>query len=227
MATIAEHVSKIRLMIKEYTDDTVYTDEALYKFFRDAVNMFQYRKSKRWEYLSEQNFQEYCIALEKGVSHDCDCVDVGCPVLKTVHPIPTPLANRLRDLMVIKTLGGRKLRMQSEEYRNTESLDDIKKDKPFYDLINKHITIFNYPEEWKAIRVRGIFEDPTEWAGIQLCDPKNGGDLNESCFDIENSDFPVDTELIIPSYEYVLKLLVPSLQIYQDSTNDANPDIKA
>lgn len=226
MATINTHISVMRDYIREWSDDSTYSDAFLYQIIKSAKNQLQYRKARQWYYLSDLNYQRYCVSLEEGVSHNCDCVAVGCKVLKTEVEIPRPLSGRNRDIISVFTLGGKKLPHYLEEELEEMAFDDIKKGKPSFSIIGRKIVIFNAPKKWKAVQVEGIFEDPTQWAGITLCDKETGEDTGISCFKVLEDEFPIDSELELPMYQMALQLLQIPLQILEDRTNDSSADIK-
>jgi hypothetical protein len=225
METIAKHIGRLRNLINQQSDDSDMTDEYLYALLRDAKAILQKRKADSFHKLSEWDYQEYCIALCKDKAHNCDCIDVGCDVLKSKYPIPRPLIGRNREVISIKTLGGQTLSFASEEDVIQNKTDDFKKDKPAYWIDGDNKLVIWNTLAWKAIRVRGIFNDPTEWSDIKFCN--EDGEEQGPCYDITDSEFPIDPSLHVPMYEIVLKALSINLQTLDDQTNDATDDIKA
>ena len=231
MATIAKHVGFIRSIISNHTDDSKFTDEMIYTAFNNAANMLQIRKNKRWEFISDWNYRRYCLGLEVQKSHNCDCVPVGCDVLKTKIRVPRPLTSRNKDMIRVYDLQGRELFRVDENEQIANQLDEVKKGQITYSLIDQKITIWNAIDpvsnrpKYKAIEVEMIPEDETDWAGITLCD-SDGEETDETCFDIENSDYTLDAELVDQAYSLAIEKLGIAHQVPRDRTNDAQDGIE-
>ena len=232
MSTIAEHVGFLRSLIANHSDDDKFTDEVIYQAFNNAANELQIRKYRRWEHISDWNYRRYCLAVEVGKSHNCDCVPVGCDVLKTTYRIPRPLTSRNRDMIRVYDLQSRELFRVTENEQISNQFDEVKKGQVTYSLIDQKIVIWNAIDpvtgrpKYKAIEVQMIPEDETDWDGLTLCD-EEGNDTGISCFDIESSEYTLDSELVRPAYEIALQMLGIAVQIPQDNTNDANNELKA
>jgi len=227
MSTIATHVSLIRSLISEHSDGSKYSDQFLFELFKNASKRLQYQKARRYEYLSDWNRTRHCLKLEKAKSHNCDCVEVGCDVLKTVYELPKPMTARGGDLIKVFDLNGRRIDQVTpqEQINNLNDPSRIKQTRTAFSIVNKRVVIWNNLT-LPAIEVEEIAEDETEWAGIHLCDPDTGEDTTETCFDVQKDDYPIDAELVEPSYRMVLELLNIPLQLQEDKTNDANENIR-
>lgn len=227
MSTIAQHVGVIRTLIKEHSDDSLYSDQFLFELFKNGAKKLQYQKLRRWDHLSEWNRSRYCIKLEKAKSHNCECVAVGCDVLKSVHKIPKPLTNRDRDMIKVFDLNGNRIDQVTtqEQIDNMSDPSGIKQKRTSFEIVNQRVVIYNNLE-LKAVEVEEIAEDETQWAGIKLCDSE-GNETNQDCFNIQTSDYPLDSELVEPTYRLVLELLHIPLQLTSDQTTDANPEIRS
>lgn len=226
MSTIGIHVATIRSLISEHSDDSKFSDEFLFELFKNAAKRLQYQKAKRWEFLSEWNRKRYCVKLEKAKSHNCECVAVGCDILRTVVEIPKAITGRNFDLIKVYDLNGNKIDqvLPQEQIDNLNDPNGVNQKRTTFSLVNRKIVIWNNLE-LKAIEVEQISDDETEWAGITMCD-KDGNETEESCFDILNDNYPIDSELVDPAYRMVLELLNLPLQLQEDKTNDANEAIR-
>lgn len=226
MSTIATHVATIRNLISEHSDDSKFSDQFLFELFKNASKRLQYQKSKRWEFLSDWNRRRYCIGLEKTKSHNCDCVLVGCDVLKSIFEIPKPITNRNMDLIKVFDLNGKRIDQVTpqEQMNNLFDPSNILQHRTAFSIVNRHIVIWNNLD-YKAIEVEMVADDETEWAGIKFCDSE-GVPTEQDCFNILEDDYPIDSELVEPAYRMVLELLNLPLQIQADQTNDANEAIR-
>jgi hypothetical protein len=224
METINKHVSKLRGLINQFSDDSDFTDQYLYSLLKDARAILLKRKAMKFHKISDWNWQRYCIGLEQATSHNCDCIEDGCIVLKSCNTLPKPLIGRNNEFIKIESLDGKVLpRMTENEYRFSQ-LDDIKKDCAGWDIdgVNK-LVIFG-ELNWKVIQVSMISEDPAEWTGLSFCDVN--GDEVSPCFSVTDSEFPIEADLVLAMYELVVAQLNVKLQVPDDITNDANDDIK-
>ena len=77
MSTVASNISAVRSLIRQVQDDSDYTDKFLYSLLSSAKARLLRQKLDRGK-LSEFNWVTFCVSLERGKSHNCDCVAVGC-----------------------------------------------------------------------------------------------------------------------------------------------------
>lgn len=220
MATISETISRLRTLIKQHTDDSPYTDEFLYSVLNSGKARLLRQRATSFNKLP--NPQCFCIELEVATSHDCDCVDIGCTVLKTKYPIPDTIFGRNTELLFLKTLG--EIEIPIVDYRELSymNLDPIKKDMRVATEYNGHYLIWN-EDNLKAIIVCANWADIADWADKVLCpdDPDS-----EGCFDVDTVDFNLPNDLEITLYEFALRELNIPLSIREDMTNDSNENLK-
>jgi hypothetical protein len=225
--TISKHISAIRGLIKQFSDDSIYEDEFLFVLLNNANAMWLKRKLENNEKVNDWNWPSYCVELEAGLAHDCSCIPVGCKVLKTKYKIPKPLLARNRQLLKVYTLGGKEIYQTTEELVKASRYDDIKSNELAYSVYNQKIIIWNGNTETivpRAIVVKSLSVDPTEWTTVESC-MEDGQPSGEYCFDMQTSEYPMDEEYASLVYETVLKQLGFSLQIVENRTNNANPDV--
>lgn len=223
MSTVASNISALRGIIKQVQDDSVYTDKFLYSLLSSAKARLLRQKLDRGK-LSEFNWVTFCITLEKAKSHNCDCIPVGCDVVKSIHEIPRVLNGRYRDLIRIETLGGKLIPYRTEEQVLNEVEDDILGTSLKWTMRSRELIIFNNTD-LKAVQVTSVPEDISQWSDIHTCVDSSGNPTN--CFDIFKSDFGLDEDLTIPAYKMVLELLRIPLSLQEDITVDNNAEIKA
>lgn len=219
--TIREHISTIRFIINKYEDDTNYTDPQLYSLLIGAAAIMNKRKDAAKNKLSDWRFTYYQIGMQSGSPYGEDCKGVNCKKWITKYKIPTPLTGRNKDLIDVRTLDGRPInRVSLNDASNC--LDPILNQAFTYQIINQYIST---NKKLKAILVGGIWEDITDWSGIQLCDSE-GNNTGDICFSIDNDEFPVDSDHHFMMYDEVLRqigirLRTPEIESLVNNKNHA------
>lgn len=227
MPTINQHISALRILIKEQTDDSLYTDQFLYHLLTGATSTLHRRNIEKDRKVSPWNTQSYCISLEVANSHDCSCVPVGCKVLKSKDKIPTPLNSDNGPMMKVYTLDHVEIFRVDEAEQRASMLHPIKKNRLSYSIVNGKIVLWNGNTDHiipRAITVKGLFNDVTEWASIEACD-ESGNTTGNCCYDIDNDNFPLDEDFTFAAYGLVLQQLGLALQKKSDDNNNNNPEI--
>ena len=221
MSTIRQHVSNIRTLIRKVSNDSNYEDQFLYSLLRITANKLQYQhKGTQFDYAT------FCIPLVKANSHNCDCVSVGCTVLKSEYEIPKPLIKPNSGGMSsfsVETLGDKLIDKASPQAQITNLLDDIKKNELTYWIRSGKLIIWNSDLNLKAVQVTALWEDITDWQGLDLCD--NEGNPLPSCSDILDNEFSLDGHLTYDMYSMVLNMLRLPLSLLEDGSVNENPDI--
>lgn len=225
--TIRDHISTIRGFIKKHRDDTIYSDERLYVLLNGAVAILNKRKADKFNALSDWNYKSFCMKLEKGKAHDCSCAP-GCSVPSTMHEVPRPLQGRNGPLMKIYTLGYEEIDLVKPTQLKASTLDPILKNTLIAVIENNKIKIYNGqtdPLVPKAIIVKGLWADVTEWSSIPFCDNDGQLDTSKICYDIDNDEFPLDPDLNLFVWQEVLNQLSVPLQIKKDDTANDNEEL--
>jgi len=219
--TIDKHIAAIRGMLREHNErDALFTDEALYHHFSVAVAELHKQKIDREKNYDPFSIQYFCIGTVPGKVHDCNCVDVGCDVLRSIYQIPKPISNRSSPFIRVRTLEHQDIPFVDPSAANAINTDPVRKGKLHYSIINRTVILWNTKGKVpKAILVGGLFEDPLEWAGLQLCDP-NGNVTEASCFDAKSQDFPVDQDLVRRAYRLTIEAMGIALRKPDDRIND-------
>lgn len=223
MPTINEHISAIRILIKEQSDDSLYTDQFLYHLLTGATASIHRRNIEKDRKISPWNLPSYCISLERAKSHDCSCVPVGCDVLRSKDKIPTPLNSDNGPVIKVYTMDHQEIYRVTESEQKANNLHPIKKGRLSYSVVNGRIVIWNgNPEHLipRSVIVKGLFNDVTKWADIQAC-----GDDGSCCYDIATDNFPLDEDYAFVAYSMVLSQLGIALQKKSDDNNNNNPEI--
>ena len=183
-------------------------------YIRSLLIRRDYEKGRSINPITEQDLG--CVPVELVDKADCCEVEVGCTILRTVNPVPTPIEVFDRDLV---TYVG--------SVDKTHSFDEISPARARFINYNKYtrgktrwfymgdyIYILNN-KDLKYINIRGIFEDPREAASYSHC-------TGEPCFTMD-SDYPIASWMIQPVTEMILKGEVKESMIFpQDNKNDAS-----
>lgn len=220
---IGQDISNIRKLIKKVQNDSLYEDQFLYSLLSICASKLQYQRIEKYKRINDFNWFTFCVRLEKVKSHDCDCVEIGCDVLKTVITIPRPMVARNELLLKVETLGDVLIPPKSPQIVKDDNLDDIKRGKPGWHIRNEKVIIWNNLK-YKAIQISGIWEDISKWQGKELCDLE--GNVIANCETVLDQSLPLDEHLRFDAYKMVLSLLRIPLSVMDDITVDNNPEIK-
>jgi len=223
MATVNTHISALRALINKYGDtDTPYTDDFLYHIFGTAATRLMRQRYGNSRKTNSWDVAYYCVELEK--AQIADCVNLPqCAVLRTKCKIPKPLSGKYTDLIKVYTVDHREISFVVPEAAYSLKFDDVMKDKLAWSLINQYIVIWNGDLDKvipRAVLVGGYFEDHTEWADIPCVD--NAGQYTNYCYDILQSSYPIDSDLVNAAYLISLETLSISIRTPNDRRNDGN-----
>lgn len=217
--TIKQHISAIRALLKLETKDTLYTEALVYDQLLTARSFLLKQKLSRNKVSNFQNYQQFCLRLEQDLYHDCDCIPIGCTVLKSIEELPKFLSNNNGLIMSVKTFDGTQVSYSPAELQKSKLSSRYKADKITYDIQNNKLIIFGN-NSMKAVLISGILEDPTELVDYNICDET--GAITDTCFTIDTSEFPIDPDLVYPLRNLVLERISPTLSLRQDVKNDNN-----
>lgn len=225
MKTIGQHLSNIRGLLKLYArNQEGYTDEGLYSLFSVSRADILKQNFDKFKHVSEQCWQQFCLALEVSKSHNCDCVPdyLECKVLKSKYKIPTTLTGRNKSKINVRTIGGKTVNIISEEEwfrRKDKETTDY-----FGSIINSYLIIWNAPLTLKVILVSAIWSEVTDLETIPNC--SSTGEPQGQCYDPLSSLYPLPDEYAQAAYKRLFELLNIPLQLPQDQTNDSNESLK-
>lgn len=217
--TVREALATFRKTIEESNATSDYTNSYLWSVWSAAKMRVWRNKKVKGQFMSAWNYHRFCIGLERVNSHDCECVSVGCTVLRTKFQVPKPLTGRVADAVEVTTLSGKRLGYRSENQVKSDLLDDIKKNDASFGVYNQYLYVWNNLD-YKAIQLNAPWENIIEWEGIQHCD--DGADCI-NIYDLETGVSREDEEDIL---KIGMEILGLSLQKPADVTSDRNADIK-
>lgn len=226
---IVEAISLLRNSIKEFQNDSQYTDEYLYGILKLKRNKYLSRRIKDKFRITDRLKRTYAAPVEVSYSHQVDCLAFGCDVHVTKYQIPETLSGKYSDMIKVYTLGYDELYPVTIPEQKTNQLIDIKKGVITYTFLNRRIVLWNTDttKPIPAILVEGIWEDETEWGGITYCeDQEEGGTtLTENCFDIDSVEFALEGDFMDYVIRESMEHLGFTVQIQEDITNNNNPSI--
>jgi hypothetical protein len=226
---LVEAISLLRNSIKQYQDDSSYTDEFLWNVIKIFRNKYQSERIKENFRISDRLSSTYCIPLEIANSHDCDCVSVGCKVHKTVFKIPQTFFGKSRDQIRVFTLDRTEIFQVTPQEQKSNQLVDIKKDVITYSFLNRKIVLWNTDTTnlIPAILVDGVWEDETDFEGITYCEYVNNPslDVSENCFDLESIEIALEGDFMSYVIQESMQHLGFSAQFREDITNNRNNEI--
>jgi hypothetical protein len=212
-------LSDFRQLIKEVSNDSNLTDSFLWSLVVKARARILTNDIKSKQFISPWATHRFCIKLEKTKAHDCNCVPVGCEVLKSEHPVPRPLVGRYRDAVQVKTLGGTLLGYSEDYELKSNMYDAIKKYTIRWNVHNQHIYLYN-TVQMDTIQLEGVWENVLDWHNIQHCTEDNPC---QDIYDMESGISQADADGVI---RIAFELLNVTMQIKDDSSADTNPEIR-
>lgn len=215
---IGKHIAAIRLRLRAYGDDSIFTDQAIYQFLQQAAATLNSQKDRRKNKISDWNLNYYPVGLHKASPYADDCIGDACLKWISKYKIPRPLVGRNREILSIRFLDGREI-TKGELDNSIQQLDPIRANLTNYQIINNYLVIEG--SKPKAVLVGMIPLDITEWSDKKLCD-ENGNLTDQDCFSINNDDFPIDGDYINMAHSMVVQELLPDFNL-PNSTNPGNP----
>ena len=225
MATINQHISNLRGLIKEHgRNPGVYTDPQLYELFNGAANRLLRNYNVRLNHNSEWDYEFYPMPLVDDKSHMIGCVTVGCDIKRSQYKIPRALLIRNRSMIDVYTFDYTPIILGNEIDWQNNQYDDVKKNKTNASIINDYLVIWNN-KTLKSVLLKGIWEDITQWSSI----PMYNDDCElvaQTCYDPLVQDYPLSESFKNDAYDMVLEKLFRSKQLLSDDTNDSNNELK-
>lgn len=217
--TIAQHISIIKSLLRSLTDDTNYTDEFIYALLNShrALVLREYYKNNN--NISHFNWQLVCVNLIKSTVHDdCPCApEDDCKILRTGVKIPVPISAGGNPLLKVRTFDGKTIPFLALEKALNKHLYKHLKNKIVYTISNGYLFVLG-TNNLRAIMIDGIFEDPSALSEITMCDVS--GEPTTVCFNILETDYPLDLFLEPVVRKQILEDLSRSLGIPKDVIND-------
>mgnify|MGYP000156229875 CR=1 FL=1 len=217
---INEIISKLRGLLKAYSDETDFTDAYLWSLFCLSRSEILSNKLKRYNFINPSNYKTICLEMEKANAYECGCIELDCTVYKSKNKISDVISGRnISSLKVYPLLNNKEIDYVDELEIDIYMQDDIFKNKPLYSIINKHIVLYN--KNYPVIQVRAIWGDILKLNEIQYCSD------SVECLDYFNDDIGMSKEDVSKSIKMMFKdYLNILIKLPEDNTNDINETIK-
>lgn len=224
LRTIDAHIGELRKLIKQFSDDSVYDDEFLYKVFIEARSTILGRQLESLKYKSQWNWMTIIVPLEKADYFEDNSFPEGitCKVRKSMYKIPRPFATKLREVMQVLTLSGDTISpgnlKDAQNLKHTKTMQN----QMLWEIKDEYLIIHNNLQI-KALPIRAIFENPLEVAEFPKYNT-SGEYVDETCFNPHIQHVPMDMDLNDACYTQVLKKLGLVAPLVEDrSNNHASP----
>lgn len=225
---IYEIIYAIKEAIKEYTDDTKYTDDYLVYLVRLKRGFFLRREYNVAQRIVDQEISQ-TICMPLNLVEDTECPECwfdtdDCEVVRTIDPLPNTLELTNKNLILrVAPIGvmKRKFDLVSREKAVYAGEGNYEKNTIFaFYHSNGHIYLKSKTDFYKsmdAISVTAVFDNPMDAEKF-----KCGGDT--ACWDSTIDSYPIKewmTDLIIKE---IIRDIILTKSIPEDETNNANDD---
>jgi hypothetical protein len=207
--TVNENISLLQGLVRGYDNNLQFGNQFLYTLLIDSRSDIISRKLDSFQHISRHSFQKFCMALEEKDIHVCgSCVpdDLTCTAYITKYPIPEVISGKIRDYLDVMTMDNKIVDLIREEDANIIMMDDYKKRKPFYSIINGYGVLFNSKIK-TGLQFRGLWYNPMDWIGKQLCNTPT------SCIEASTMQLFMPTGLRVTIFNRVLERLQIPLKL--------------
>lgn len=212
--TVGQHISTLRLLIRKFEDDSYLTDEQLYSLLVQANNIINKRRFDRNDIINDYELNYFTLEID-WVELD-NCID-NCKIRRSIHKLPEPYSSDTNLYIKVETIKG-----ETIANRKYNSLDCHPMFQGLsYRIRNQYVEILN-DNKLKYIRIGGIWNDISEWTGIEACTTTD--DNNVTCFDKNTATFQIESGYEFMAYSEILKLLnyYLSTEQIQDTLNNGD-----
>ena len=213
----------LREMIRQTSDDSVYSDEFLYYILNNARVQIMRQYMNDNKPLSPWLYQRFCIKLCPSSFMECNCepFKFACTVWRSEKPIPQPLSHNGGQVIEFSELYGDLITGVTEN--ESRFLKYRKFNRNMYYMIGdlrgeKYLYLFTSITPPKYIKVNTILNDPS-LAQYASC-------TDEECPCLEGDGFPHEPHLINSIYKIALEFLGLSMSMREDRANNAEGDLK-
>jgi hypothetical protein len=161
------------------------------------------RKISSWNYQTID-----CVEMEYASLFDCECVETGCKVLKSKHPIPKPFMNLMQEEIKVNNIEGTITFSQVDYTKKSHQKGNrYAKNTPSFFVKDNHLYITGIRNLF-LVSITGLFQDPIEVKNFsELSRCKNGG-TQSLCNDPLEMEFPIDDNLIDALIELTVNELI-------------------
>lgn len=229
--SLNEIAYSIKETLRDYSDDSdISTEHIKYLVNLYRANLLKKDLSKPGRNVNESLIQDLgCLELELADPADCCAVSTDCTILRTKSTIPDPI--ELHSSPLITSVGPVNIlnsRFTFVSYHRAIFSGNGEFNKysifAFYYNNNsgKRIYIKSNPDNkdiqmLEHIKVRGVFEDPSQIKNFNDCETGN------KCYD-DNMNYPINSWLIPTIKDAVIKENLRLLGTPPDAENNSQDD---
>ena len=216
-------IDGLREMIRQTTDDSVFSDEFLFFNLNNARIMVMRQYINDGKPISPWLYQRFCIKLCPSTFIECNCkpFKFGCTVWRSEKPLPKPLTTNTGYIAEFSELFGEQLYPLTE---NESRYVQFRRwtNKQYYMIGDvggeKHLFVMSEKQPAKYIKINAVLEDPTE-AQYASC-------TEEECPDPTGNGFPIESHLLVGIYKITLEFMGMTMSMTEDRSNNAEGDTK-
>lgn len=220
--TINEAVSFLRNTLSEHTDTSKFKDPFLWALFSKGLAKVKENKLMKYGFNNPNYYHTFCIEMVEGVTHDCSCIEAGCPALVSKYRLPDYLTTNTRSTLTVSKLNGKSLsQVPNHDYYDAYKLDEAYSKAPMY-YIESNKIILPKQTQPSVLKVTAVWNDILDWQGLQYCTESSTG---TNC-DVTQIPIGIDPGMEFEIMRYILPTLNITLQTREDNTADNNTEVK-
>jgi hypothetical protein len=186
--------------------DDAHSMRWIYSIAKTVRGRILTQESNKKKKLSIWNYQTLpCVQFERVKNHQCECVDYGCYVLRSVYPIPRPLEGIYGGFIKSVTSIDKAVTIDPVDILAATHLSGNKytAKKTYYYIQDGYMYIVNNTT-LETLSIIGLFEDP-----IEAMEFPSACDTEAVCLDYPSVEFPLDNSLV----DYLIQLILTELHI--------------
>lgn len=217
----------IREAIKAFTDDSEIDNR--YIIYLYNIKRAKYLKQDLNNYqktIDNSIKQTMCLAVEEVSINECS-VSYDCgTILRTTQKVPTPIEMHTK-VAITKVKPTNKIAVPFNFIAKDKApyIDNAPYNNSLYAFldVDGYIYIYSKSESYKlldCITVTGVFEDPISLKDYTDCCGCTS--LTSPCFNVEESEYPLQPHYIDVIREEIIRDLLRTSQIPEDKINNDN-----
>lgn len=223
MATYNEHIYAIKNILNKgvASDDSRITNRLIGHYLKQSRALLIKRRLDKYNHISHLNYNTICVPLETSNYHDCNCIPdrFNCKILKSTCSIPQELVTNWGSTLVIKYADGRQMSRTNITRDNLTkySLSQKETADQGWFLENGYLYILN-SDKLSVVLLTLLASDPESVSNFCTCAPTSE---SQPCYDLNNDEFPIDGDLVMPMYEMTRNFILESFKLPEDNENNS------
>jgi hypothetical protein len=221
--TVGHVIDAFREILRQVSDDSVFTDEFLYYILSVARAAIIKNTLDGNKDLSPWLYQRFCVKLCPSTFIECNCqpFDFACTVYRSEKPIPKPIWDTQSSVINVSELWGDSILPVRETANRVAKYKKYK--HPMYYIIGdnngeKYLYVISNKVPPRYIKIEGVFEDPSLIDQIACKD--------EECPNPLGMGFPMDLHKHLDLIKISMELITPSLKTPEDRSNNSQSTVK-